>query len=177
MRWTTPNNNLLELVFTVLLTGNVQSIYIRQPMITDINWMFYKSAYNNTSMNAAVNSLNVAVQCAIDQSLPCGSIRKTKYHSRFSSSLRYYIRKKNCFHKRCSKKNITVFIVSFQNTIDLSKLPSDSQACLALSPLMIVSKYILKNFGNMCSHFKRIILLESSYTLTDLVLMILVMLM
>lgn len=115
-------------------------------------------AYNNTSVAAAVNNLNVAVHCAIDQSLPCDSIRKTKYPSWFSAHLRYYIHKNNCFHKRCRKKNTTIFIVSFQNIINLSKLPSYPTGLLGTSPMTIVSKCNLNNFGNMCLHFKGTIL-------------------
>jgi len=48
-----------------------------------------KLAYNNTPVYAAVDSMNAALLFAVDQCVPRGSIRETKYLSWFSGCLIY----------------------------------------------------------------------------------------
>jgi ribosomal protein L24E len=64
----------------------------------------WSKVYNNKSVDDAVDSLNATVHY-----IPLGSIRKTKYPSWFSATLRYFIRKKNYYHKRFKKKNTDYF--------------------------------------------------------------------
>jgi hypothetical protein len=45
-------------------------------ILSNYDW---SQVYNNTSVDAAVDSLNAAVHYAIDQSISRGIIRKTKY--------------------------------------------------------------------------------------------------
>jgi hypothetical protein len=55
--------------------------------------------YNETSIDAAVDRLNVAVTQAIDLAVPSGH----KYPTWFSGKLIACIKKKNYFHRRCKK--------------------------------------------------------------------------
>jgi hypothetical protein len=58
----------------------------------------WSSLYNETSVDAPVDRLNVAVTEAIDLAAPSGYIKKHKYPVWFSGKLNAYI--KNIFYKR-----------------------------------------------------------------------------
>jgi len=73
--------------------------------------------YTITPVDAAVDFPSTAVRYAVDQSVPRGSIRKTKYTFWFSASLR--LTPMNYL----ARKTLTIFIVSFQNIVNLSKIP------------------------------------------------------
>jgi hypothetical protein len=75
-------------------------------------------------VDAAVDSLNAAVHCAMDRPITRGCIKKPKYTSWFSTPLRYYVRKKNYFHKIFKKKNTDFFTINFQNIVNLLQIPS-----------------------------------------------------
>jgi hypothetical protein len=62
----------------------------------------WSSLYNETSVDAAVYILNVAVTQAIDLAVPSGHIKKHKYPNWFSGKLKVYI-KKNYFYRRYKK--------------------------------------------------------------------------
>jgi len=83
----------------------------------------WSQAYNNTSVYAAVDSLNAALLYAEDKCVSRGSIRKTEYLSWFSDCVIYWIYK-NDFRRRFRHKNAYYFH-SFQNIVNLSKLPSN----------------------------------------------------
>jgi hypothetical protein len=72
-------------------------------------------------VDAAVDILNAAVHCAMDQSVPRGFIRKPKYRSWFSATEKYYIRKKNYYHERFKKKNMENFYNPFSKYRKLVK--------------------------------------------------------
>jgi hypothetical protein len=54
----------------------------------------WSSLYNETSVNAAVDRLNVAVIQAIDLAVPSGYIKAHKYSAWFCGKLNAYIKKK-----------------------------------------------------------------------------------
>jgi hypothetical protein len=63
----------------------------------------WSCVYCTSSVDAAVASLSAVVLDAMDQAIPCGYITKSKFPRWFTSSLRYYIRKKNYFYRRIKK--------------------------------------------------------------------------
>jgi hypothetical protein len=83
-------------------------------------------------VDAAVASLNVTVHWAMDQSVPRGFIRKIKYPSWFSATLRYNIGKKKYYHKRFKKKNTDYFYNQYSKHCKLVKttIKSDRLAWL-----------------------------------------------
>jgi hypothetical protein len=56
--------------------------------------------YETTSVDTAVGSLNAAVNGAMEQAVPRGYSRKSKFPPWFSHTLRHYTAKKNYFHSR-----------------------------------------------------------------------------
>jgi hypothetical protein len=62
----------------------------------------WPSLYNDTSADAAIERLNVAVSQTLDLAVPCGQIKKHKYPAWFSGKLKAFIEKKNYFY-RCYK--------------------------------------------------------------------------
>jgi hypothetical protein len=68
-------------------------------------------------VDAAVDFPSTAVLYAVYQSVPRGSIGKTKYPLWFSASLRITTM------KGLARKTLTIFIVSFRNNVILPKLP------------------------------------------------------
>jgi hypothetical protein len=83
----------------------------------------WSSLYNETSVDAAVYRLNVAVTQAIDLAVPSGYIRKHKYPSWFSRKLKAYI-KKNYFYKRYKNYKAECFMTDFLFTVNLLEQPS-----------------------------------------------------
>jgi hypothetical protein len=73
------------------------------------DWSFM---YSITSVEDAVTSLNTAVLNAIDQAIPHGFIRKSKFPHWSSSALRHNIRKKDYYYRRF-KKNSDYFYNKF----------------------------------------------------------------
>jgi hypothetical protein len=59
-----------------------------------------------TSVNVAFASLNAAVRGSMEQAVPHGYSCKSKFPHSFSYTLRYYIAKKNYFHR--FKKNLPI---------------------------------------------------------------------
>jgi hypothetical protein len=57
----------------------------------------WSSLYNETSVNAAVDRLNIAVTQAIDLAVSSGYTKKDKYPALFSGILNAYNKKKNYF--------------------------------------------------------------------------------
>jgi len=172
----------------------VRADILRRPVVIDIDLMFYKSsysfghvyhkyadgdyntlynelnykwsqAYDNTSVYAAVDSMNAALLDAVDQSVPLRSFRITKYSSLFSDSLIYCMCKKEKRHFH-----------SFQNIVNLSKLPSNPNRLPWLHSIHVSLKRSLTKFWKNASVFQNNnLIIKSSYTLTEPVLMILVM--
>jgi hypothetical protein len=64
----------------------------------------WSCVYDTNSVDVAVARLSAIVQDAMEQTIPHGSIIKSKLPNRFSSSLKYYIRKKNYFYRRFKKR-------------------------------------------------------------------------
>ncbi|PNF31813.1 hypothetical protein B7P43_G09329, partial [Cryptotermes secundus] len=64
----------------------------------------WSGVYRATSADDAVASLNATVQAAMEEAIPRCPTRKSKFPFWYSSSLRYYIGKKNYFHRRFKKK-------------------------------------------------------------------------
>jgi hypothetical protein len=69
--------------------------------------------YETSSVDVAVQSLNAAVQDAMEQAIPRGYSCKSKFPPWFSYILRYYIAKKNYFHRRFKKKPSDYFYDRF----------------------------------------------------------------
>jgi hypothetical protein len=77
----------------------------------------WSCVYGTTSVNAAVASLNAVVQDAMEQEIPHGIINsQAKFPHQYSSSLRFYIRKKNYFYRHFKNKK-SVFTKNFPFTI------------------------------------------------------------
>ncbi|PNF20040.1 hypothetical protein B7P43_G05817 [Cryptotermes secundus] len=65
----------------------------------------WSCVYGTTSVDSAVAGLNAAVQDAMEHAIPRGIINtRMKFPHWYSSSLKYYIRKKNYFYRRFKKK-------------------------------------------------------------------------
>jgi hypothetical protein len=64
----------------------------------------WSSVYETSSVDVAVASLSAAVRGAMEQAIPCGHSCKSKVPHWFSYTLRYYIAKKNYFHRRFKNK-------------------------------------------------------------------------
>jgi hypothetical protein len=60
--------------------------------------------HETSSDDAAVASLNVAVRDAMEQAVPRGYNRKSKFRPWFSNTSRYFTVKKNFFRRRSKKK-------------------------------------------------------------------------
>jgi hypothetical protein len=69
--------------------------------------------YETSSVAIAVASLNAAVRGAMEQAIPHGYSCKSKFSHRFSYTLRYYIAKKNYFHRRFKKNSSDFFYDRF----------------------------------------------------------------
>jgi hypothetical protein len=85
--------------------------------------------YETPSVDVAVASLNAAVRGDMEQAIPCGYSCKSKLPHCFSYTLRYYIAKKNYFHRRFKNKPSEYFYHSFayyrkllKNTIKSDRL-------------------------------------------------------
>jgi hypothetical protein len=63
----------------------------------------WSNVYEAVSVDAAVTSLNAAVLGAMELAIPRGYGGKSKFPPWFSSALRYYISKKNYFHRRVKR--------------------------------------------------------------------------
>ncbi|PNF28673.1 hypothetical protein B7P43_G08234 [Cryptotermes secundus] len=81
-------------------TGNYTLLY---NTLSACDW---SGVYGATSADDAVASLNASVQAAMEDAIPRCPTRKSKFPFWYSSSLRYYIGKKNYFHC-CFKKKQT----------------------------------------------------------------------
>jgi hypothetical protein len=79
-------------------------------ILSTYDWSFM---YSITSVDDAVTSLNAVVLNAMDQAIPRGSIRKSKFPHWFSSALQYYIWKKDYYYRRFKKKNSDYFYSKF----------------------------------------------------------------
>jgi hypothetical protein len=71
------------------------------------------SPYNETSVDVAVNRLNVAVTQAIDLAVPSGYIKKHKYPACFSGKLKTCIKKNDYFYGRYKKFKTQYFYDKF----------------------------------------------------------------
>jgi hypothetical protein len=125
---------------------------------------------------AAVDGLNAAVHYAVDQPVPRGFIRKTKYPSWLSATFRYYIRKKNFFRKRFNEKNTDYFYNQFSKYCEFVKTTIKSDRLVWLKSIDDDLKTRLNKILEMCLQFERVILLRSSCMLMELAQMILVVL-
>jgi hypothetical protein len=63
----------------------------------------WSSLYNDTSTDAAVDRLNVAVTLVIDLAVPSGYIKQHKYPAWFSGKVKAYIKNNNIFCKGYNK--------------------------------------------------------------------------
>jgi hypothetical protein len=79
-------------------------------ILSTYDWSFI---YSITSVDDAVTSLNIVFLNAIDQAIPHGFIRKSKFPHLFSSALRYNIWKKDYYYRRLKKKNSDYFYNKF----------------------------------------------------------------
>jgi hypothetical protein len=93
------NNNFnCEFSYRIFAAGNYFLLY---KILCTYDW---SSVYETTSVDVAVASLNAAVSGAMEQAIPRGYSSKSKFPPWFSYTLRYYINKKNYFHRRFKKK-------------------------------------------------------------------------
>ena len=81
---------------------------LKWPTYNALNYK-WSEAHFNTSVYAAGERMSAALLYAVDQSVPRGSIRITKYPSLFSDSVIYCMCKKNYSRRRFRKKN-AIFI-------------------------------------------------------------------
>jgi hypothetical protein len=84
--------------------------------------------YGTTSVVSAVCCLNAAIKDAMEQAIPRGIIKTNpKFPHWYSSSLKYYIRKKNYFYRRLKKKKSDCLyqILSFYRKIVKATIKSD----------------------------------------------------
>jgi hypothetical protein len=79
-------------------------------ILSTYDWSFM---YSITSVDDAVTSLNAVVLNAMDQAIPCGFIRQSKFPHWFLSALRYYIWKKDYYYRCFKKKNSIYFHSKF----------------------------------------------------------------
>jgi hypothetical protein len=63
----------------------------------------WSSLYNETSVDAVVDRLTVAVTQTIEKAIPTGCIKRCKFPIWFSNELKSYTRKKNYFYRRFKK--------------------------------------------------------------------------
>ncbi|PNF19791.1 hypothetical protein B7P43_G14658 [Cryptotermes secundus] len=63
----------------------------------------WSALYNETSVDAAVDQLNIAVMQAINLAVPSGWVKKRKYPIWFSGRLIAYVKRKNYFYRRYKK--------------------------------------------------------------------------
>ncbi|PNF41595.1 hypothetical protein B7P43_G11563 [Cryptotermes secundus] len=118
------NSNLnCEFSYQNFAAGNYALLY---NILSTYDW---SSVYETSSVDVAVASLSVALRSAMEQVIPCGYRYKSKYPHWFSYTLRYYITKKNCFHRRFKKKPSDCFYGRFayyrklvKNTIKSDRL-------------------------------------------------------
>jgi hypothetical protein len=69
-------------------------------LCNDLSNYDWPSLYNETSVDAAVDRINVAITQAADLVVPTKHIIKHKYPSWISGKLEAYIKKKNYFYRR-----------------------------------------------------------------------------
>jgi hypothetical protein len=73
----------------------------------------WSSVYEATSVDTAVANVNATGRGAMEQAIPRGYSRKSKFPPWFFHNLRYYINKKNYFHSRFKKKPSDYFNYRF----------------------------------------------------------------
>jgi hypothetical protein len=82
----------------------------------------WSCVYDTTYVDSAVTCLNAAVEDATEQAIPCGILNSnSKFQQWYSSSLKYYISKKNYFYRRLEKKN-SLFNKNFLSTVSWLRL-------------------------------------------------------
>jgi hypothetical protein len=118
------NNNLnSEFSYRIYAAGNYTLLY---NLLSTYDW---SSVYETSDVDIAVASLNAAVNDAMERAIPRGYSCMSKFPHWFSHILRYYIAKKNYFHRRFKKKPNYYFYDSFsfyrklvKNTIKSDRL-------------------------------------------------------
>jgi hypothetical protein len=118
------NNNLnCELIYRNFEAGNYTLLY------NILSAYDLSSVYKTSSVDGAVSSIKVAVSGAMEQAISRGYGCKSKFPHWFSYILRYYIIKKNDFHRRCKRKPSDYFYNKFayyrklvKNTIRFDRL-------------------------------------------------------
>jgi hypothetical protein len=102
------NNNLNSgISYLIYSAGNYTLLY---NLLSTYDW---SSAYETTSVDTAVASLDAAVRGTMEQAIPRCYNRKSKFPSWFSHTLRHYIAKKNYFHRHFKKKPSDYFYYRF----------------------------------------------------------------
>ncbi|PNF43033.1 hypothetical protein B7P43_G08782 [Cryptotermes secundus] len=91
-----PTQNC-EYSYRKYIAGDYTLLY---NILSNYDW---SCVYDTSSVDAGAARLSAAVQDAMEQAIPRGFITKSKFPHWFSSSLRYYIRKKNYFYRRFKK--------------------------------------------------------------------------
>jgi hypothetical protein len=102
------NKNLNgEFSYRNFAAGNYELLY---SMLYNYDW---SSVYETSSVDAAVARLYAAVRDAMEQAIPCGYSRKSRFPPWFSYTLRHYIAKKDYFHRRYKKNPSGYFYDKF----------------------------------------------------------------
>jgi hypothetical protein len=103
--------NVIQLIAnTPFPTANttICHIHICSVILIDINYCDWSCVYGTTSVVSAVGCLNASVQDAMEHGIPRDIIKtKSKFSHWYSSSLKYYIRKKIIFAD-VSKRKIKI---------------------------------------------------------------------
>jgi hypothetical protein len=113
------------------------------------------SLYNETSVYAAVDRLNVVVTQALDLAVPSGHIKKHKYSAWFSGKLKTYIKKKNYFHRRYKKYKAACFYDKFSYYRKLVKATVKTDRFRWLKSIDENLKSHPKQFWKYVSQFRR----------------------
>jgi hypothetical protein len=111
----TNNLNCEFSFFRNFAAGNYTLLY---NILSTCDW---SGVYETVSVDEAVSSLNATVRDAMEQAIPRGYNRKSKFPPWFSNTLRHYIAKKNYFHCRFKKIKRITFMTNSPSIVSLLK--------------------------------------------------------
>jgi hypothetical protein len=99
-----------EVSYQIFSAGDYAVLYIA------VSTYVWSSLYSETSVDAAVDGLSVAVTQAIDSAVSFGHIKKHKYPACISGKLRGCTDNKNYFYRRHKKYKAHSFRTGFPST-------------------------------------------------------------
>jgi hypothetical protein len=141
------NNNInSQFSYRIFAAGDYTLLYY---LLSTYDW---SSVYETSDVDIAVASLNAAVNDAMERAIPRGYSCKSKFPHWFSHTLRYYIAKKNYFHRRFKKKPNDYFYdrFSFYRKLVKNTIKSDR-----LMWLTSIDNSRPQNFWKYASNFRK----------------------